>query len=1369
MPVTTSPTLCPRVVRACFSLVLVCACGWLGGLPSPVSAAEVFGTVASAPATPPPVTLRIAWGGGLDRSWRGAIRLVPDDGAADESGEILQVSSLCGDVNPQLGLRVARREVGFGETPARDFDGFDLTLADWHHCRLVIEIEGADGPFSTRLDETVVQLLLRGRQQAIDHDGNRLSVSRVVGDELRVSFAGDGADGSAVRTAGERLAVAIQPALPARGESTGSRELQVALLRPRDGKALHAQTVPLYDDLSLDVAAVDGRVLRTYRTVTCNVPVPDEEGVYELQLSVLESGGLRWARPLASRRVQFVAVGRHSEHPPEAEPWATLYEFDAGSPRLFDRLRKLSGMPGMPTVPLPVVPTLDMKSMGSLTTRLPGIGQFPGFAADDEGEVLPPAERDVAGRTIESLFPRLSGPLPGGHGIPAKHPLGMMLKLPPSASLADPAWEAVVVPGAEPGKPHLLEIEYPTDQDAAVAVCVLEPNALGVIEQVVWAGGFEARRPRFGEPATMARYQHVFWPRTKTPLVVLVNLSMREELLLGRLRVQAGPRQLPAALAAAPEGEQKRLLGLLSSPEFSRFGVTAAVDEETGRPVDDWAKFLTAAERMVELLEHQAAAGAVVTVYADGTPAWPSAVHGGGVHWDNGQLAQSGRHDQTKDLVELFCRVFEREGLELVPAIECSGPLASLEVLRLQGGSASVGIECVGGDGEPPAGAAGNVRYNVLDPRVQDAVEQLVIDVAQRVADRPAVRGIAILCPHDGWLHLPGVAWGLDDATVARFMSDTGLEMPTAGSGRFAERAAAVSGPLKEAWLEWRCSQLAAFHSRLADAVAAHAGPLDLQIVPTTLFAEGPLVRRFRPSLTTGGGDLGLLREIGFDPRQTTSHPQLVFVRPRVHGGDVELVAASSRQAANRSARFTADLQEARRRAGVHVEQPLVIGLGEVLRASPFSASQAGEEAVAVVHAVAVGSESREAVSGLLAGNDLETIVDSTVLAGGLQSSRIASAATLGALPARGMQPVVEVPKPLVIRYVQQADAVVACVVNASPAACVAQLAVVDAGSSAVDAASGELLPVVDAGIEVPLEPWEVRSMRLVRSAEITSAEVTFSDEVYEAVGAQLASLRERRGVLEYPVAMEVLDNPDFELSAMRRAVPGWELVEQSRGSLTPVAGRASSESNEPDDEPRGVQFASPHGLSTLRSNPFAAPSTGRLSVAVWLRIEEGHPQPPLRIAVEGLQGREEFYRFAAVGRGEDAMPLSPEWSQIVLQVDDLPTQGLESLRVRLDLLGPGKVCVDEVRVYDLAFDESQRVQLSKMLALIDHQLNAGDVGGSVLELDSHWPRFLEAHIDQEAVAIAAEEGDRQRAAAAEAARQPERTGMFDRLRQWWQ
>ncbi len=385
----------------------------------------------------------------------------------------------------------------------------------------------------------------------------------------------------------------------------------------------------------------------------------------------------------------------------------------------------------------------------------------------------------------------------------------------------------------------------------------------------------------------------------------------------------------------------------------------------------------------------------------------------------------------------------------------------------------------------------------------------------------------------------------------------------------------------------------------------------------------------------------------------------------------------------------------------------------------------------------------------------------------GEQSSREAVANAIALLPAGGLQTIDTVGKPLVVRSGRQSDAVVVSVLNASPVACRARLQVDNAGSSAVDAATGELISVSDDQIDVPVGPWELRSLRLVQSARVVGGNALFSESVREAVERRLAGLRGRRSVLDYPVPMAVLDNPDFELSMVRQAVPGWELVEKHRGTLSLVPGRTPEDR---DGNTGGLRFASPHGLSTLRSNPFAAPKTGRLSVAVWLRIEEGNPQPPLRIAVEGLLGRREYYRFAPVGKGEAAMPLSSEWSQIVLQVDDMPAHGLDSLRVRLDLLGPGKVCLDEVRVYDLAFDEVQRVQLSKMLALIDHQLNGGDIGGSVLELDGHWPRFLECHIDEDAVVVAADEDDRQRAAAAsEATRPSERTGMFDRWRQWWQ
>jgi hypothetical protein len=265
--------------------------------------------------------------------------------------------------------------------------------------------------------------------------------------------------------------------------------------------------------------------------------------------------------------------------------------------------------------------------------------------------------------------------------------------------------------------------------------------------------------------------------------------------------------------------------------------------------------------------------------------------------------------------------------------------------------------------------------------------------------------------------------------------------------------------------------------------------------------------------------------------------------------------------------------------------------------------------------------------------------------------------------------------------------------------------------------------------------------------------------EMGRAVAELLADLRERRVALEMPAPLAVLDNPAFDLPVLDGLVPGWELVEAGRGTLRPVPGKPSAGGS-------GLAFASDNGLATLRSNPFAAPDTGRISIAMWVRAAGTDVQPPLRIAIEGVQDDREFYRFAPVGRGPGAMPLSAAWSQFVLQVDDLPTRGLDALRVRLDLLGPGAVEIDEVRVFDLAFDESQRVRLSKILSQAEERSAAGDLSGCLMELDGPWPRFLRSHV----TAVPADVAEDTRPGAPTGAEaQPVRSSVMDRMRRWWQ
>ncbi len=62
--------------------------------------------------------------------------------------------------------------------------------------------------------------------------------------------------------------------------------------------------------------------------------------------------------------------------------------------------------------------------------------------------------------------------------------------------------------------------------------------------------------------------------------------------------------------------------------------------------------------------------------------------------------------------------------------------------------------------------------YNVLDPRVQEAMLDVVRELVARYAQHPSFAGLAMQLSADGYAQLPGPDWGMDDATIARFERD---------------------------------------------------------------------------------------------------------------------------------------------------------------------------------------------------------------------------------------------------------------------------------------------------------------------------------------------------------------------------------------------------------------------------------------------------------------------------------------------------------------------------------------------------------------------------------------------------------------------
>jgi hypothetical protein len=1328
---------------------------------TPLPVVSPDGAMATESASPSPtVAIRVIWGGGKPRRWSGTIRVVEETPGAEAltavgaEGETLPWRLISTDPEAAARIHAVGQTVMVHQPAECPLDGVELGIAAWPTARVVVDLVPDGRTDQARHAEyRVSDLIEASAHDPLDDAANRLTIRRAPGDEIRVSI-----DGGSLRSPGETVRLEIDPLLPPRAAAGATVELRVKVRDAADGSETHTRSWLLHDAAPITGEECPSGPPQRFEPLSVDVPLPPREGAYDVTLEITERGGLRWARPLASRTIQLVAVTATAPRPRAEGDWRVLYELDPTSPRLMERLRRLptigrQAAQSLPHVPLPVtIPKVPLPTVS--IPRIPGVG---------------------------AVVPKLTGLLSAGHSMLEPHPVGALFRLPPSRSADEPSWEAIQLSGVVPGAPHRMEIDHPLADDEMVSITVLEEVGTGVV--ATYQGGFAVE----GQAGSTGIGHHActFWPHTRTPLVVIGNGSLRTPASFGTVRILAGPSHLPTA-TTLPIGQSPRrsTYGVIGLPDLDGFGGPFRVAPAGGRTHADWRTTLVAARTSAEWFAAQGAAGAMVTVYADGAAAWPSSTTAAAPRWDGTGSFDTPFDPAQKDVVELLCRTYRRQGLRLVPAIDCHGPLLAIEA-RLAAPIDTTGLVCVGRDGRPRRGGAH--PYNILDPRVQEAIAGIVFELADRVEDREAVDGIALLLPHDGWFHLPGVAWGLDDTTFSRFtathpeaaaaVAAAGPDAMRADDLRFAVRAALVEGPLRELWLDWRCAEIAAFVDRLAGRIAAHDSARTLSIVPTTLFTAGDLAPRFRPVLAQEPATADIGREVGLDPARLTATDSVVWVSPHVHVATDTMVERDTLRTMNRTA--GAEAARARRRAALAIEQPTTIELRPVAAAVAFG--NATTAAPARVHAVRTGVARERMLAEIVSAADCERVYDSALAFRQADDLDHRLARMLAALPESRLETIPDAPRPLVARAVSGPAGTAVVVTNLSPVRCRALLDTTAPTARLFDGVDTRPLSADPAGeISFDLGPWQTRVVTGVGPATLRGAGVGFDAGLAERIERDLVRLRKRRAALEMPAPIEVLDNPGFEFPDHDGGVPGWELLEPQRGRLQVVSGA-------PDGSGRGVAFGSEHGLATLRSNPFAPPATGRLSIALWLRIEPRAPQPVLRIALEGLQDDREYYRFAAVGHGPGARALSPQWSQFVLQVDDLPTRGMESLRVRLDLLAGGRVEVDDVRVFDLAFDESQRVQLSKVLALADHHLASGDLGACVLDLDSHWPRFLDTFVtddaaDRAALAAglrsgrgdgeegpgAAARGTGQTAADPKPAADRTRTGFLEAVRRFW-
>ncbi len=734
-------------------------------------------------------TFRFAWTG-TRHTWRGQIEVVnPTNPSAP--GAILEATSLGLEADQAAAYSVRQGVLYIHHPSSREYDGYNVCATGQKGCKVRITLT-ADNQEPQTFDINWEDLFYQAFQFNV-YDA-KATLRRTSGDFLRLDINRD----NLVYSPGESFIARLTPyELAADGLTDyNPATIKVRLQHTREN-------FEVYEKEYSWIPQTGGDIL-------LNIPLPQEEGVYDVVITAscrkvgailprvtdavnkqLENAHLQSPKELASRKVQLTVIdptNAPSEQTGAMETRLTA-EIDPANPRWWEPLERLSQIP---------------------------LG--------------------LRGKQWEY-------PLGNGSARVSQCELGPITELAANRPSENPCWEAYTFPIERMGVPHILEIEYPSNSEQTTGISIIEPNAAGAITPGNVDSGFNVTvdSQRSLDKPTWKTHKIVFWPRTKSPVVVIYNL--REDVVsrYGKIRVMSVIGKLPKTYS----GTSPRLLAAyLDRPQFpAMFSAKKTASENATMALDNWETFYDGASRMVEYLNFVGYNGAMISVNSDGSSIWPCPEVAPTPRYDTGIFSQSCSDPMRKDALEALMRMFDRQQMQLIPAIEITQPVPDLEAKVRTRDPQTSGLQWIGPDGKtilsayPPENGAA-MYYNILHPEVQQFILNMVSHLTSRYKNHAAFTGLGLQLTDNSWLVLPPPQWGMDDETIRRFTADTGVRVPGEGAERFQVRARFLNGPAQAHWLKWRSDKLSEFYCQLRDRLQADGSNRKLYLSGAKLFTR---------------------------------------------------------------------------------------------------------------------------------------------------------------------------------------------------------------------------------------------------------------------------------------------------------------------------------------------------------------------------------------------------------------------------------------------------------------------------------------------------------------------------------------------------
>jgi len=1270
----------------------------------------ILGGTSVASAQNATMRLRMEWGGGGERLWRGKL--------AVSEGTLSQPRALGIEADEPGSIYAEAGTIDVRPKSRRVYDGVDFTVTAPLDAFLLVELAspeplpeqkpGAEpvaqpAPLSLRVP--LRKLAHEFESAPLDAQGNRLLVRRAPGDRLRVRLSQD----SVIYEPGEVAEFEVQPHLLPMPEGTKVR-IQAQLTSARGGREVFWTF-----DHDVVMPAESGET----EPLAMPVKLPDVEGVFDLKITAQRRGlgkGLNWKPTVEERKVQLVAIAR--QRPANAPTAAAIgngaaatgspldtvvCEIDPASPPWWERLGNASPIPGL-----------------------------------------------------------RRGPLGNGDAAPWQHALGPLIQLGPGGKPPNNSWEAYPLPIVRPGQPHIVEVEYPTDVPQTMGLSIVEPNASGTVAPIgLDSGVYLADEEALGT-AKLARHRLVFWPRTRTPLLLVTNHRDGSRAVFGKIRVlgpkpagisplarETGPVMLPRAFPANAKQPERLLAGYYDRPLFpENFSAPEALDPWSGRSLDDWVTFYEGATRLVQYLNYAGYNGLMISAVSDGSAIYPSALLEPTARYDTGIFFDSAQDPVRKDVLELLFRLFDREGLQLIPALQFAAPLPELEAqkrgraqpVRLgpngrksdaqQNGPTREGLELVSVEGatwltthEPRKGLA--PYYNPLNADVQTAMLGVVRELSERYARHASFAGISLQLTADGYCLLPGPDWGLDENTLSRFVQERQIRFPADARKDRQAMAKLVLSDHRAQWVDWRAHALHDFHRRVQTEVStARGSPTKLYLAAADAFDRPDLEQALRPALPRTASLDATLQGMGIDPRLCAGQGEIMFLRPQRIAPLDSLLAQSLNLDLNDSAELDEPLRSPTGAGSLFFHEPQQTRLASFDAKSPFK----GTHTLLVAQPSPAGRANRKRFIHSLATLDARVMFDGGwLLPLGQEDSLHDLVAVYRQLPAAAFETVPGKSQPITVRRLSTPQGTYVYAVNDSAwkgRLTIDVTAPAGARFESLDPSRSVPAPQGAAGQQrwtVDIEPYDLVAGRFSTSeVALARPRIALEGDVATALQSRILDLGARVTALQQPTTT-VVTNPSFETQASEsEPLPGWVVSDQP-GSQAVLDGQQKH------GGVQSVKLSSDEPVTWLVSAPFAPPKSGRIMVQVWLRVADAAHQPPLRLALGGRLNDQDYYRYALVGAGPTAKKVGTQWSPYVFPVHDLPAEGLSDLRVRFDLMGAGEVWIDDIELREFSDDELK--ELARLITSALYKLRNDQLSDCQRLLDGFWPRYLVSNV----------------------------------------